>query len=1504
MFRTKLSRLLIAGAGTMLAFNSPALGQARVGMDAQSPAVADLAYRGSSAVNYRQVENVDPRYGSLGLHIPILRLPGRNGLDLDLAATYSSAVVDYRLFRIRTGSQAGQPDEADPRNGILEDHIALRTEYGQAVAGMGLGWTIPVGVTVIYITGLDGGTTFEEISPPYPAAAISGHGYFPFFAPCACDFVQGAACACRNILGGTATEYIPLSHENSFWTADGHYRYVGGGETGAFLADTKGSKYFLAYGPEQSFKTRVVTGLDGRGNPQYHTIGFKFKVGVTTRIQDANGNYIDIAYGRDGLIDTVTDTLDRVVKFHHQNIFDQARYTKIEYLDSEGRPQIFEFQYQMGDFGRGMRKANGRLDNYRDWSDFRRHRAVLTGIRLPNGKSWSFEYDTAATSRTWEQRVLHLGHLSKLVYPTSAYTTFEYSDQPYMTAMTLGRDGGCSAGPDNVKVELRRVVRYPNGDGRPIATEYVPANDRYLIGAMGECGARRPLITSLYVENKPWVDEVFSNGGKVRYQYFAPQCQGATCHWEPREPLDPRYGLGDWGTDYRAGLVGQAIFSERDRKVQETRFRYFMDLHVWHNDGVRTINEYHPAAHGGLYKIAAGTPFILNQKTYVGPRADASAKVSEIRYAEDAPRAGETGADIIRRVLSSQLWPGNRTMAKHYDFGVGQPGPLIRTELIEYEQDEAYKSPFVNLRALVKRNTIFRGDPADNFKLSETTFAYDRYAGNTALQPIDPGALTHHDPAAGLDFTRRGNLTHVTRWLDTARDPIETQRQFDIAGNLRAAFDALGRKTETYYTEATRFAYAEAVKNPLNHEVKRRYIVHKGLVRQESDPNQDINDPQKRSEYTYNDPLDRIRMEKPPAGSGPRELTYDDDQLKIFERQRISEALTMQSDTQLDTLGRVRRTKLRKAPEDPGDVQTDTMYDDVGRVFAISNPYFEGSQPDGWTRTCYDGAGRVVELETFSGAEPPPACGDYDDARSTGRVTTEYVDNMTLVTDQTDRQRVSIRDGLDRLVEVFEVNPEEDPADRDDMVFAGRALYGYRTQYDYDPLGNLILVCQGGRVLNGDCTPGAQRRRFVYDSLSRLVRSENPESGVVTYEYDAQGNLTERTDARGLTTHYEYDKLNRPQIKYFTGVHEDGYVTPEVVYFYDQADANRTLIQVTRQGPLRLVLPEGFEPKNTIGRLMAVKVGDDIAEFFSYDLNGRVTDHLQRIKGVDFRLGYRYDLAGNVVVITYPSGMRVHYAVNQANRVTAAFTPDSSPVLPGQNWVTHILYKAHGGKAEWTFGNGLKERIDYNTRLQPEMITTLDPTVTDRDNRVMEFLLDYGPAPSNNGNIRAISERWFDRDTGGQISQRKQFNYDPLNRLKTAQLSAGPIPWSLLYNYDRFGNRLDQRRLEGDAARVPDVRMTLERSGVMVTNRIAALTLNGESRRPAYDAAGNMTDDGERRFRFDAENQIVRVNDDLAEYGYNASNRRVYKKVGGCETRFVYGPGHKLLAEVNSGDCP
>jgi YD repeat-containing protein len=138
-----------------------------------------------------------------------------------------------------------------------------------------------------------------------------------------------------------------------------------------------------------------------------------------------------------------------------------------------------------------------------------------------------------------------------------------------------------------------------------------------------------------------------------------------------------------------------------------------------------------------------------------------------------------------------------------------------------------------------------------------------------------------------------------------------------------------------------------------------------------------------------------------------------------------------------------------------------------------------------------------------------------------------------------------------------------------------------RTLYSYDTLGNLICVEQHGDAPTGtgcsaastsDATSPWRVRRFTYDSLSRLLTAKNPESGTISYVYDADGSLLQKTSpapnqtgSATQTVSYCYDALHRVTGKGY-GAQSCPLSSAVVSYVYDSgANAKGKLSSLTDQ---------------------------------------------------------------------------------------------------------------------------------------------------------------------------------------------------------------------------------------------------------------------------------------------------------------------------------------------------
>ncbi len=94
------------------------------------------------------------------------------------------------------------------------------------------------------------------------------------------------------------------------------------------------------------------------------------------------------------------------------------------------------------------------------------------------------------------------------------------------------------------------------------------------------------------------------------------------------------------------------------------------------------------------------------------------------------------------------------------------------------------------------------------------------------------------------------------------------------------------------------------------------------------------------------------------------------------------------------------------------------------------------------------------------------------------------------------------------------------------------------------------------------------------------------------------------------------------------------------------------------------------------------------------------------------------------------------------------------------------------------------------------------------------------------------------------------------------------------YTYDRYGNRWGQTALQGGSS--------FSASFNESTNQI---TTSGY----AYDAAGNMTNDGVHTYTYDAEGKIITVDGgSTAKYVYDSLNRRTWVQANGSTYEYVF----------------
>jgi RHS repeat-associated protein len=803
-------------------------------------------------------------------------------------------------------------------------------------------------------------------------------------------------------------------------------------------------------------------------------------------------------------------------------------------------------------------------------------------------------------------------------------------------------------------------------------------------------------------------------------------------------------------------------------------------------------------------------------------------------------------------------------------------GALIRTDETTYlisdpsipsTTRDAYRA-----RNILALPTSLRVKNAAGTIVSQSEIKYDE----AGYAPLACGATVGWtDPGAGVV---RGNVTTTRSWLDTTNTWVEMHAQYDACGNVRKAWDAKGNLSQVEYASTYHYAYPthtiSAVPDPANDRATNTplegwasYDFTTGRVISTTDANN------KTTSYQYSDALNRLtRVDRPDGGWTT--YWYDHNAAGDYVGSRTSINATQNTEGYqfFDGLGRVSRSFQYDGSQ---WITTDTQYDTMGRVWRVSNPYLTGGagtpiNPSGnWTTALYDTLGRVVSVTSPDGAQ----------------VITAYSGNEVTVTDQAGKRTKSVTDGLGRLTTVFE-----------DPHASGYTGLNYQTNYAYDVLGNLRKAEQGG-----------QFRYFMYDSLGRLVRAKNPEQAVnpnlpaltdpvtnnsawsMAYGYDNNGNLTSRTDARGVTMTQQYENLNRPTWTTYSDA------TPTIGRAYDRAPNGRGR----------------FWADYTAG------TSGSSSEILSYDALGRATSRRQSFYNgagwSDFVTSRGYDKIGNITQQTYPSGHTVSYDQFDVAARLKNFNGNLGDGVT-RTYATGIAYDEAGRMSREQFGTQtpLYHKHRYNVRGQLWDVRL--STVNDVENWNRGALQTWYTAQStgngasgtdNNGNVRLARTYIPDNDAISSFNYLEQrYDYDALNRLKYSEeyLNGQGAATRQDYDYDRWGNR------QINAAATSNTLNKKQFAIDTATNRLGVPA--GQLGAMSYDAAGNLTEDsytGAGTRAYDAENRmtsaVIGINSSSV-YTYDADGRRVRRSTPNGTVWQVYGIDGELIAEYAANAAP
>jgi RHS repeat-associated protein len=841
----------------------------------------------------------------------------------------------------------------------------------------------------------------------------------------------------------------------------------------------------------------------------------------------------------------------------------------------------------------------------------------------------------------------------------------------------------------------------------------------------------------------------------------------------------------------------------------------------------------------------------------------------------------------------------NRTDLYEYPYG---SAPAISATPASIPAGGEYKwrscpASFTNyarrVNAVYKNDAAYVNTPSHQLSLVQQVRIYD--GGGGLFSQTD----YTHDSGAGSGPGNLTNISQMLKDLDTGASSaaLSESRSYDSFGNLSSVTDRRGKVTsydwnaacESSTPAAASGAFLKRITFPTVNGVAQTtswtYDCYIGRPRTFTGRDGSV------LTFTYETAVDRFGRLTDVTRSGDgaaKHFTYFDPPgtMAVEAHSDVLEAGKADDPgdpnyvrSEYDGFGRLMATKAYGA-RTTDVLESKTEYDALGRSYRQSLP-FKSDTTVYWKQTTFDALGRATGVSNSADGSA---------------VSTFYSANVTITTDEALRRVQRTIDGLGRLQQVI-----EDPLG-----------LNYRTEYTYDTLDNLTKAQQFGSGSTALLT-----RTFGYDSVKRLRTASNPESGLITNNYDGNDNLAQRVDGE-VTATLTYDELNRLTAKSYS-TPTGGIATPSAVWCYDGQIFAGASTQCTGS-----VAGAGTALS---GKLTGS--GSSVSSTkYEYDSQGRISASEQKTPPTStttYRFTYGYYANDELATETYPSNLAVTTCYDGLGRIrwisgqkTSSYcvSPNGDLVGPAEGYVSSAQYEAHGGIKQFNLGPAEMEATMYNPRLQPTEVK-----LTSGATELMK--LNYGYGTANSGNVM---QQTIARKDG--FAAHQYYCYDGVNRLsKAVELGAvgdGGCPvaqaapscsggqWCEGYGYDSMGNRTIATRSNLTAG------FTEAATFTPGTNRMAAGAAGGTF---DYDGRGNVKKDAMgvsgsgATYGYDGENRLaaycvqggtcVTTTSGAVLYGYDADGRRVTKGGGAtAPVTYVYDAKGQLAAEYGISAAP
>jgi RHS repeat-associated protein len=517
--------------------------------------------------------------------------------------------------------------------------------------------------------------------------------------------------------------------------------------------------------------------------------------------------------------------------------------------------------------------------------------------------------------------------------------------------------------------------------------------------------------------------------------------------------------------------------------------------------------------------------------------------------------------------------------------------------------------PNVNGVYLVGLPARTRQLDAGGNELGNTLFLYDGNLGGFPAAPTQ-GVLT-------AVRSQNTGFSQVSYTYDGWGNQI-SQKMWSTYGTDSQSPSGGGRTTTTQFDPLYR-TYPISSTNPLNQTVTWTYNYSLGVPLSETDPNGAVTS----AAYDVFGRMTKLIRPGDDSDDPSIKIDYFDTaspfRIEISQRVVASHYLTLRR--YYDGMGRQFKTESGNTISGSFSLfnTTQTLFDSP-TVTRQSLPFGPNETPVYSTsETRYENGKKISSVLSPDGS-----------------LSKSVVDGLTTtVTDPALRETTSLADAWGRTVSV---TPPDGPA----------------VNYTYDVLGRLLTATRGGATT-----------KIKYDMAGRKIGMDDPDMGTAgtldddnwgwTYTYDALGNLTGQTDARGCTLTLTYDLLNRLTAKNSSGAGCGTQVSS--AYTYDA-------------GPNGKGRRTGMSDAST----------GSGSTTWAYDARGRVTIENKRIGSQIYTTQWTYNSADLPVTMTYPDGEVVTNTYNSQMMLESVFGDSTYVFDTNYDFAGRLTQRRLGGE--------------------------------------------------------------------------------------------------------------------------------------------------------------------------------------------------------------------------------